>query len=226
MKNNLKKLISIHCVLLIGIFIFSSCSRQSAIVKENPANKTPAFEQQLAAFQKFGFRLNKGVKLSDIEEFGTDEEFRDPPYGLLYSALCSEIQREPMTSVTNNCWSYDVESVDSEDAYVDILSNLQRITRGEIVFEDVKSKIDFEAEKSVVEFSVKGKKYRWEVEVDDDWTDLTFFSRIVNLTRELNTKGKFTEFDTDGQNLIIGYETPEQMSKINQVTGLELELLK
>jgi len=52
------------------------------------------------------------------------------------------------------------------------------------------------------------------------------FSKIADLTRKYNTKGKLTYFDTGRQEMILGLATEEQLSRLREETGLNVVFLK
>jgi len=92
----------------------------------------PTFEQQFETFKKFGFELNHGVDISDINRWrGGHKELEDLPYHLMYQTLGSTIEREPWTPITNKCWDFDTEAIEDHGAYIDIMKNISRITNGE-----------------------------------------------------------------------------------------------
>lgn len=189
------------------------------------AKKVP-FEVQLGTFKSLGFNLNKDIEISDMNRWGEGKkEFENEPYSLLYVTLGQTIEREPWTPLTDRCWDFDTEAIEDYGAYVEIMQNLERISRGEIKFENLKDYIDVEEEKAWVSFEAKGIKYKWDLKVNDDWVDENLFTKIVELTNKLKTKGKFTYFDTGGQDAVIGYETPEQREEIIKATGLKIECL-
>ncbi len=105
------------------------------------------------------------------------------------------------------------------------MKNLERITRGEIKFESVKDHVDIENEKAWVSFSIRGKNYKWNLVVDNDWADPKLFTKVSQLTHTLNTKGRFTYFNTGGQTAVTGYETPESKDAIVRATRLKIEWL-
>jgi hypothetical protein len=124
--------------------------------------------------------------------------------------------------LTNRVWNFDVEAIEDHGAYVEIMKNLERISRGEIRFENLKDFVDIESEKAWVSFTVRGKSYRWDLKVEDDWADPGLFTKLVKLTEELNTRGRYTYFFTGGQDALIGYETPEGRDAIVKATGLKI----
>jgi hypothetical protein len=105
------------------------------------------------------------------------------------------------------------------------MKNLERLSHGEIKFEKLKDFVDIEKEKAWVSFTVNKVNYKWNLKVNDDWVDEELFTKVVELTNKLNTKGKYTYFDTGGQSAVIGYETPEKRDEIIKATGLKIEWL-
>lgn len=119
-------------------------------------------------------------------------------------------------------WDFDTEAIEDHGAYVDILKNMERISRGELKFENLKDYVDVEKGKAWVSFSIKGAKYHWDLKVNDDWVDEQLFSKLASLTLSLKTKGRYTYFYTGGQDALIGYETPESKEAIVKATGLKI----
>jgi hypothetical protein len=194
--------------------------------KETKNVKNVPFEIQLETFRKLGFTLNSGIEISDIDRWGKEKkELENEPYSLLYTTLGQTIEREPWTPLTNRCWDFDTEAIEDHGAYVEIMKNLERITRGEIKFENLKDYVDVEEEKAWVSFTVNKVNYEWNLKVNDDWVDENLFTKVVELTNKLKTKGKYTYFNTGGQDAVIGFETPEKRDEVIKATGLKIEWL-
>ena len=217
-------------ILTLGL-ILVGCTKNGVNGQELPPPPTVAkkpsvpFEKQWATFTELGFKLNPGIAISDVDRWGGKTEFEEPPYMVLYMTLGQTIEREPWTPLTNRVWDFDVEAVEDRGAYVEIMKNLERISRGEIKFRDLKDYVDIEEKKAWVSFSIGGRNYKWNLAVDDDWADPALFSKVVGLTRTLKTKGRYTYFNTGGQNAVIGFETPESREAIIKATGLKIEWL-
>lgn len=221
-------------VLTMGVISsflsFIGCSEKSVTDTAPPppptVSKTPiTFERQFEIFKNLGFFLNKGITMSDVDRWGSKKEFENPPYITLYMTLGQTIEREPWAPLTDRVWDFDVEAIEDHGAYVEIIKNLERISRGELKFENLKDYVDVEKENAWVSFSVRGKNYRWNLEIDNDYADPALFTKVVELTRTLNTKGRFTYFNTGGQNAVIGFESPESREAIIKATGLKIEWL-
>lgn len=202
-----------------------SANGQSIDPPPKVGKRVISFEEQLETFRKLGFQLNAGTSISDIDRWGGKNDFEGEPFKLLYITLGQTIEREPWTPLTDRVWDFDTEAIEDHGAYVEIMKNFERITRGEIKFVNLKDYVDVENKKAWVSFSIGGRSYKWNLKVDDDWADPELSSKVVELTRTLKTKGKFTYFNTGGQDAVIGFETPESRDSIIKATGLKIEWL-
>ena len=187
----------------------------------------PTFEEQFKIFEELGFSLNKNIKKSDINRWeGGYKEFENQPYNLMYQTLGQTIEKEPWTPITNKCWDFDLEAIEDHGSYINIMKNISRITNGELIFENLKDYVDIDEKKAWLSFSFRGESYHWELKVDDDWADGNLFDNVQMLAEKYKTKGRFTYFNTGGQDFILGYHTKEELELIKQKTGLEIVLLK
>ena len=190
-------------------------------------NSIPTFEEQLETFKKLGFHLNPGTDTSDINRWpGGYKEFETPPYHLMYQTLGSTIEREPWTPLTNKCCDFDIEAIEDQGAYVTIMTNISRITNGDLEFEGLQDYVDIDEGLAWVSFTCKGESYKWDLKVDDDWVDADLFDKVQALAEMYNTSGRFTFFNTGGQDFVLGYCTSKELEKIRQATGLEIVWLK
>lgn len=186
---------------------------------------SPSFDEQWSVFKSLGFELTSETLIADFEKLKSDKLIVEQPFSHLYMELGRGLQREPWTPFTNRVWDFDTEAIEDHGAYVEIMRNLERISRGELKFDNLKDYVDIEERKAWVSFSINGQDFRWDLVVDDDWVDPQLFTKVVELTRKLNTKGRYTYFDTGGQNAVVGFETPESRAAIIKATGLKIEWL-
>jgi hypothetical protein len=212
---------------LLGILGFSREAANGQALAPSPpvTGKIVSFSEQLRTFQKLGFNLNFGISSSDIDRWSGEKEFENPPYIMLYITLGQTTEREPWTPLTDRVWNFDTEAIEDHGDYVAIMKNLERISRGELKFQNLKDYVDVEGKKAWVSFSVKNNSYKWDLKVDGDWADPALFTKVVQLTKTLKTKGHYTYFNTGGQDAVIGYETPENLDAIIRATGLRIEWL-
>jgi hypothetical protein len=183
----------------------------------------PSFQEQLDTFLKLGFTLNQGIEISDINRWqGGLKEFEDLPYHLLYQTLGQTIERKPWTPITNDCWNFDLEAITDPGAYVDVMQNISRITKGDLVFENLEDHVNIDLGTAWVSFTCNGDTYRWELKVQDDWADADLFDKVQELAIKYNLRGRFTYFNTGGQDFVLGYHSPEELASIRESTGLDI----
>lgn len=211
----------------MGIFdkLFGSKeTHQSSKDDLNPFFK-PTLEEQLEVFKSLDFRLNPDVELEDLNRWGDISEFENLPYTLLYATLGQRLEREPWSPITNKVWDFDTEAIHLTGSYIKIIRNLERISRGELKFLELIDYVDIFAERASVSFKILDEEFTWELAVNENWVDTSLFKKIVDITNKYNTKGKFTYYDTGGQNVVIGYETLENLERLTKATGLKIKLI-
>lgn len=194
--------------------------------------KNIPIEEKWETLMNLGFALNAGITKQDLLDnedwktiFEEDPFDEENPYESLYFALGDFFEREEDSiPLTNHLWHFDTECIDDPNAYTWIMENLSRLSRGELVLTDIESQVDFENETAWVAFTVNGDQYKWDLVVYNDWVDDLLFGELVELTDTYNTKGKYTILP-GGQDMVIGYETPENLERICEVTGLDVTLM-
>lgn len=190
------------------------------------ANKSLSVEEQLETLEALGFILNEGIDRTEIFEMAkTFNAENAAPYEILYAVL-GLLSEESGIPFTNYCWDFDTEAIEDHGAYVDIVENISRITRGELRFENTEDYVDIDEEKAWVSFTCRGDNYKWDLAVDNDWVDGRLFDNMQKLAVKYNTKGKFTYYNTGGQDFVLGFYTPAELEKIRTTTGLEIVWLK
>ena len=190
--------------------------------KNKKANKSLSVEEQLETLQALGFILNEGIDRIEIIEIAETLNAKNTePYTILYAVLGC-LSEESGIPFTDHCWDFDTEAIEDHGAYVEIVDNISRITRGALRFENVEDYVDIEEEIAWVSFTCEGDNYKWDLIVDDDWVDARLFDKMQELAVKYNTKGKFTYYNTGGQDFVLGFHTPEELEKIRKTTGLEI----
>ena len=206
----------------MGIFsnLFSGSKRNMS------GNKSLSVQEQLTNLEALGFILNEGIDRSEIIDMAEALHAEtSAPYSTLYAVLGC-LSEESGIPFTNQCWDFDTEAIEDHGAYVDIVDNISRITKGELQFENIEDYVDVEEEKAWVSFTCRGDNFKWDLAVDNDWVDGRLFDSMQELAVNYKTKGKFTYYNTGGQDFVLGFHTPEELEKIRNSTGLELVWLK
>ncbi|MVZ63118.1 hypothetical protein GQF63_13865 [Sphingobacterium humi] len=143
----------------------------------------------------------------------------------MYQTLGQTIEREPWTSITDKCWNFDLETIEKNGDYIDIMRHISRISNGELIFDNLKDYVDIEGGKAWTSFNCHGDSYKWSLKVDGEWVDVELFDKVQLLAQKYQTKGRLTTFDTGGQDFVLGFYSKEELESIKQKTGLEIVLV-
>jgi len=185
-----------------------------------------SFDDQLSAFLDCGFQLNPGVGEFELNQWPrTTEEFENKPFSHLYQVLGQPVNRERMTPFTNQCWFFNLECVEGNGVYVNIMQNISRISNGELQFENLKDHVDFRKREAWISFDCNGEACKWDLKVDDDWADGEIFEMVQGLAEKYNTTKRFTYFDSGGSTFVLGYHSHEELKKLIKLTGLKIAWL-
>ena len=186
------------------------------------SNKSLSVQEQMETFEALGFVLNEGIDRTEIikmaEAFHAE---KSKPYANLYAVLGCPSE-ESNIPFTNYCWDFDTEAIEDHGSYVHIVDNISRITRGELMFENIEDYVGIEEGNAWVSFTCRGDNYKWDLAVNNDWVDENLFYKMQQLAVKYNTKGKFTFYDTRGQDFVLGFHTPEELERIRKTTSLEI----
>jgi hypothetical protein len=204
----------------IGYAIFSWLRTYKAL--RNPA---AAFKAALDKLITAGIKINPGVQETDMFDRWTEVlSYYGSPIEALYITLGDSTELEPYTNFSDSCWHFDLEAIEGEGSYVRILENLKRISNGDLDFQNIMDYCnDDEDNKAWISFEFNGNKYKWDLDVDDDWVDSYLFDKIQDLCREYNKKGRLTYF-SEGQAFVISYLTEDEFNTISEITQLKLKL--
>lgn len=211
---------------MVSVFFILNGFKAYKFIKEN-VKKIPkvTFDEQLKSFQQLGFKFNNGITKENLLESFDESEFENDPWNLMYVCLGSTIEKEPYTPITDSCWHFDAECIEDNGSYVDILENLKRISKGQLNIENIQDYVDIENEKAWVSFDFKGRSYKWDLRIDNDWVDGELFDKIQEVNSENKNTKKFTVYVL-GQDAIIGYMNDNEIFEFKKTTKIELKYLE
>ena len=152
-------------------------------------------------------------------------KYHTDPIEAMYIFLGVETQRKPYRYISNNCWLMDMESIEGVGSYKRILANIERISNGDLHFQDIRDYCnDNDDGKAWVEFVFGGNEFRWQMAVNDDWADPQLFQNIQDLCRKFDKRGRLTFFPV-GQTFVVSYLTEEQFVHMKELVGPKFKWL-
>jgi hypothetical protein len=185
----------------------------------------PSVEKQLAALARCGVRPRAGVTVADLLAELPRPELEREPYRALLHLLGSDATHGPHAGrpLSDDVWRFDLESVDQPGGFARAAARLRDLAQGELPLEDVRDHVDPETGRAWLEYRIDGAAARFEVELAGDWADLM---PVLYVAEELDARGgerRFTLLEDGGRYALVGCATPQQLSRLQQVTGLEFE---
>ncbi|MFB6454939.1 hypothetical protein ACE38W_06680 [Chitinophaga sp. Hz27] len=149
----------------------------------------------------------------------------DDPTAILYIALGQRADNPPYGFYSDHCWQCDFESMEGPGSYFRIFDNIMRIANGDITFQDIDDYCNEEEDgEAWVSFTFEGEKYRWDLEVDNDWIDPLIFIKIQDIFAKHQKKGRLVAFP-EGQSMVFSYLTPEEYLLMKAKLELRLHIV-
>lgn len=185
-------------------------------------------ETQLEALKACGIELMEGIEREDILEadvFETPQdtlaEIEAEPYEHLVWILGYIANREPFPPICNRLWLCDHERIENPKDYVEIIENLERITAKALELSDITDRVDFDNGQAWVEFTYRGKRIHWDLEVDNDWMDPEVVRQYAVLLRDSGSDVRL-HHQNSGQSNLIGAFTPDQYQRFREISKVKL----
>jgi len=126
--------------------------------------------------------------------------------------------------LTNKCILCDHEFLDPSEEYISFLHQFGVITKGELSFSDATLSIDKDGYEQL-DFKVNGVSKTWRLQ-KPGFIASDFFNRFALLTKEFNTKGKFTYYSDGGQAFVVDYATEEEQELFTKKTRIKRKWLE
>ena len=133
------------------------------------------------------------------------------------------VERGDFQPISNDLWHFDTECIYGDGDYMRIAERLACLSKGALAISNVRDHVNLEESVAWLEFEFQGKRVYWDFEVQNDWVDVTVFSRFVELFRSIPSDARFTYGDLGGQDFLIGFSTNEQTQALRALTGVKFE---
>jgi len=184
-------------------------------------NERIPFENQLAALDRIGIRLNDGVSPDVLIQEHSKEEYEEQPYYLLLLAMGSEVfdsdGKESYNS--NDIWYLDTECIEDHGDYVRVIKRIADLIQDDVVISDISDYVDIENNEARISFEVNGEFKKYDLAVDDDWLDINVFRIFSELLREHGSQRQFFYSVVD-QSILVGIFTKEQFKEMRKLINI------
>jgi hypothetical protein len=178
-------------------------------------------ETQLEKLAELGLILNPGITIEDILYSFPRQAFEDKPFELLLFSFGIEVERAPWgRRICHRVWNFDTECIVSTGDYVKIVQKLCLLTGEPDYLSDLVDYIDLEQGECWLEYTIRGKRQHWTVELNDDWADMITLSYVME---ELQRDGcQFYSLD-NGQAMILFYLDSTTAAELSDLCNEDLE---
>ena len=177
-------------------------------------------EEQIAFLKTVGIELNPDVTIDDLLKTGLSDNEPDA-YNSLLCVLGDDDKFSP------DVWCFDAECINGSGSYIRIARRFAKLSDGTLPLENIQDEVyndGTDEDSASLFFIMRGKGYRWNLQVNDDWLDSSVFTYFVELHSRQNLPKRFI-FHSMGQEGIIAYATPEELAALNKQTGLDFAWL-
>jgi hypothetical protein len=188
--------------------------------------KKKTVEAMLAELAAVGIALRPGVDVEQLIAAYTRAKVEKHGVELLLAAMGDE-PLDPKTFATleplsDDVWHFDTEAIEDHGSYLRIVENCRRLAGGDLKFEAVRDYVDIDEKIAWVELSTNGRSERIELRVRNDWVDPRIFFQLQDWLKQAGSRRRFAAQGL-GQDLLLICKQPEQISMINQATGLRFK---
>lgn len=167
--------------------------------------------------------LNKiGIKILN-EDLGLDlikTEYKKSPYIQLLISMGSEIEdKSGFVYPSNNVWNLDRECIEDHGDYVRIVERIAEMIYPELVITDIRDYVDIENKRATISFTLGDLNYEYELNVNDDWVDLSVLEYFSKLLAESGSEFRFF-FSDIGQSVLIVFIRKKYYYELNNLLNI------
>jgi len=188
-------------------------------------NRNLTLYAQLDTLAECGIVPNDGVGPADMLSRHNERDYETSPFKLLLSVLGTESPEPPYLPLSDNVWHMRAECISGRGDYVKVAQRMAKLAGSSLPMEAVRDEFDWRQGAAWLEFTLRGRGFRWHAKIEERWIDANIPSRFVGLLEEQDTALRFTGLDLGGQDCLLGCATPEQFAALRKRTGLDFEWL-
>jgi hypothetical protein len=171
-------------------------------------------EEQLIALSRCGIRLRPNITPATLLKRYPRDQYESAPYTLTLFVMGSESEQKPFS---DGIWHLDSECVEGPGSYAEVARHMSGLTRGDLPLENIADHIDEEI--AWLGFRLRGRDYRWQAQLDDDWLDGRILSNFVDLLAAQKSTRRYIYSNLQGLDSLIGCATLEEMAELNRLGG-------
>ncbi|MDV6029488.1 MAG: hypothetical protein F9B45_05150 [Phycisphaera sp. RhM] len=173
-------------------------------------------EDQLAALNAIGIKLDEGATVDDLLYSFDRSEYEKQPFDALLFMLGCEIERRPWGRYFSSvAWNFDAECIVEDGDYVRIVERLAELSGRSDELTDVEDSVDLERGVATLRYTLDGTTRSLTPTVNDDWADANVVNVILS---DLERDGHYFYGIDNGQSTILYYLDEATASELRKLT--------
>ena len=230
-------LLGVFLLALFGIVMvraFLTERDEPGVVSVAVYERVP-LEEQVEVLESLGLQVPEETVASvrsSMEEYGMYDLVEESPYTWLLTDMGAPTYDEEwnVTGYAADVFWFDFEGFDISTDYIDILNGMLALAEGSCLDDvtDIREDMtdaDWESGRGTVTVSLrwKGEPYEWDMEMYNDWIDVSVLGILNPLLEQEGSQEYFYATGDNGQGAIVFFCTQEWAEQFTQKTGLVLE---
>ena len=230
-------LLGVFLLALFGIVMvraFLTERDEPGVVSVDVYERVP-LEEQVEVLESLGLQVPEETAASvrsSMEEYGMYDLVEESPYTWLLTDMGAPTYDEEwnVTGYAADVFWFDFEGFDISTDYIDILNGMLALAEGSCLDDvtDIREDMtdaDWESGRGTVTVSLrwKGEPYEWDMEMYNDWIDVSVLGILNPLLEQEGSREYFYATGDNGQGAIVFFCTQEWAEQFTQKTGLVLE---
>lgn len=230
-------LLGVFLLALFGIVMvraFLTERDEPGVVSVDVYERVP-LEEQVEVLESLGLQVPEETAASvrsSMEEYGMYDLVEESPYTWLLTDMGAPTYDEEwnVTGYAADVFWFDFEGFDISTDYIDILNGMLALAEGSCLDDvtDIREDMtdaDWESGRGTVTVSLrwKGEPYEWDMEMYNDWIDVSVLGILNPLLEQESSQEYFYATGDNGQGAIVFFCTQEWAEQFTQKTGLVLE---
>lgn len=199
-------IVAIRLIVLavVVIFFLNACSRSRSPA---PNVRATSLENKLDALKGCGLQLASPFTKDDLLKSGRREDYEKDGFDRVLVGLGMTEEQEPWRNHSVNVWHFDTEAIEDHGDYKKIAERMIEMSQGSLSLENIEDHVDIEKGQAWLSFTFKGRPFKIDCAVKDDWVDPAIFTRFVELLNQSDPSKIYIYYDLGGQDCIIGCVT-------------------
>ena len=230
-------LFGVFLLALFGIVMvraFLTERDEPGVVSVDAYERVP-LEEQVEVLESLGLHVPEETAASvrsSMEEYGMYDLVEESPYTWLLTDMGAPTYDEEwnVTGYAADVFWFDFEGFDISTDYIDILNGMLALAEGSCLDDvtDIREDMtdaDWESGRGTVTVSLrwKGEPYEWDMEMYNDWIDVSVLGILNPLLEQEGSQEYFYATGDNGQGAIVFFCTQEWAEQFTQKTGHVLE---